>query len=93
MKKKIILSVFALIYLTVFKITDFEFGGIGLATILGFLVPFFVLLSLILFILSLYSFYRKDSDNSDNFVILISNLVSLILTFDVFFYFLNPVNW
>ena len=93
MKKKIILSVFTLIYLTVFKITDFKFGGIGLATILGFLVPVFVLISFILLILSLYSFYRKNSDKSDNFVILITNLVSLILSFEVFYYFLNPANW
>ena len=46
MKKRLIFSVIALIYICVFKITNFEFGDIASATLLIYVgVPFFVFLS------------------------------------------------
>ena len=95
MKKILVFSVISLVYIGVFKITDFETGDIGSATILIYIgVPFFVLVSLILFILSLYNFYKvKFNIKSLYFVSLIINLITFILTFNVYLFFINPINW
>ena len=94
MRKKLIFSLIALIYISVFKITDFETGDVGLATILIYIgVPLFVLVSLSLFVVSFYNFYKeKFNIKSICFVSLILNLISLTLTFDAFSFFLNPIN-
>jgi hypothetical protein len=82
MKKILTFSIIALIYITVFKITDSETGDIGSATILVLGVPVFVFLSFFLFIVSLYFCIKKrSSDNSLYVISLIINLVSIILTF------------
>ncbi len=95
MKKKLFFSVIALIYICIFKITDFETGNVASATILIYVgVPFFVLVSLILFIVSFYNFYKeKFNIKSLYFISLILNLITLVLTLDVFLFFLNPINW
>ncbi len=95
MKKRLIFSVIALIYICLFKITNFETGDIGSATILICVgVPFFVLVSLILFIISLFNVYKeKFNIKSLHFVSLIVNLITVVLTFDIFLFFLNPINW
>lgn len=62
MEKRLIFSVIALIYICVFKITNFEFGDIASATLLIYIgVPFFVFLSLILFIVSFFITFIKKS--------------------------------
>ena len=92
--KKAILSIIALVYIVVFKITDFETGDIGSATILIFGVPFFVLVSLILFMVSYFKFYKeKFNIKSLTFATLIINLITVAITFDIFLFFLNPINW
>lgn len=95
MKKNLVLSVIALIYIIVFKITNFETGEVASATILIYIgVPLFILLSLILFIVNFYScFKEKFTSKSSNFVSLIVNFISLALTYEVFLFFLNPINW
>ena len=95
MKKKFFFSVIALIYICIFKITDFETGNVASATILIYVgVPFFVLVSLILFIVSFYNFYKeKFNIKSLYFISLILNLITVVLTLDVFLFFLNPINW
>lgn len=95
MKKKIVLSVVALVYISLFKITNFETGDVGSATILIYFgVPFFILLSLILFIVnSYYCFKEKFTIKSLYFVSLIVNFISLTLIYEVFLFFLNPLNW
>lgn len=94
MKKIFTLSVIALIYISVFKITDFETGEVASATLLIYVgVPFFVLVSLILFLISLFNFYKENfNTKSLCFATLIVNLITLVLTFDVFLFFLNPIN-
>lgn len=94
MKKKLILTLIALVYIIIFKITNFETGDIASATILIYIgVPFFVLVSLILFLISLFNFYKENfNTKSLYFVILIVNLIMIVLTFDVFLFFLNPIN-
>ena len=95
MKKKFFFSVIALIYICIFKITDFETGNVASATILIYVgVPFFVLVSLILFMVSFYNFYKeKFNIKSLYFISLILNLITLVLTLDVFLFFLNPIKW
>jgi hypothetical protein len=95
MKKRLTFSVIALIYICIFKITNFETGDVASATILIYVgVPFFVLVSLILFIVSFYNCYKeKFNVKSLYFITLIANLISLILAFNVFLFFLNPINW
>ena len=95
MKKKFFFSVIALIYICIFKITDFETGKVASATILIYVgVPFFVLVSLILFMVSFYNFYKeKFNIKSLYFISLILNLITLVLTLDVFLFFLNPIKW
>ena len=95
MKKKFFFSAIALIYICIFKITDFETDNVASATILIYVgVPFFVLVSLILFKVSFYNFYKeKFNIKSLYFISLILNLITLVLTLDVFLFFLNPINW
>ena len=95
MKKKFFFSVIALIYICIFKITDFETSNVASATILIYVgVPFFVLVSLILFMVSFYNFYKeKFNIKSLYFISLILNLITLVLTLDVFLFFLNPIKW
>ena len=94
MKKNLILSVVALIYIGLFKITNFETGDIGSATILIYFgVPFFIFLSFILFIQSfIFCIKKKFTSKSLYFVSFIINLISLALTYKIFLFFLNPVN-
>jgi hypothetical protein len=95
MKKKLALSLIALTYIIIFKITNFETGDIGSATILIYIgVPFFVLVSIILLLISLFNFYKeKFNTKSLYFVTLIVNLITVVITFDVFLFFLDPMNW
>ena len=94
MKKIIYCSVFAISYAIIFKITGFNFGGIVLATILEFSLPFFILFSYILFVISLYDFYKERFNfKSIYFKVLICNLTTIILTFNVTMFFLDPFNW
>jgi hypothetical protein len=95
MKKRLILSVIVLIYLSIYKITNFETGDIGSATLLIYVgVPLFVITSFVLFIQSLYFFIKEKFKFSEqNFILLIINSISIILTFDVYLFFLNPINW
>ncbi len=95
MKTKFALSLIALVYIFIFKITNFETGDIASATILIYVgVPFLVLVSLILFIISLFKFYKeKFNIRSLYFVTLIVNLITIVLTFNIFLFFLNPINW
>ena len=95
MKKKLALSLIALTYIIVFKITNFETGDIGSATILIYIgVPFFVLVSIILLLISLFNFYKeKFNTKALYFVTLIVNLITVVITFDVFLFFLDPMNW
>jgi hypothetical protein len=95
MKKRTILSLFTLVYLSLYKITNFETGDIGSATLLIYIgVPLFVIISFLLFIQNLYFFIKENFKLSEqNFVLLIINSASIILTYDVYLYFLNPINW
>ena len=95
MKKKLALSLIALVYIIIFKITNFETGDVASATILIYVgVPFFVLVSFILFLISLFNFYKQNfNSKSLYFVALIVNLITLIVTFNIFLFFLNPINW
>ena len=53
MKKRIILSLFALVYLSLYKITNFETGDIGSATLLIYIgVPLFIIISFVLFFIA-----------------------------------------
>lgn len=92
--KKFTLSVIALVYIIIFKITNFETCDIGSATILIYFgVPLFVLVSLISFIISLFKFYKeKFNPKSLTFVNVIINLITVVLTFEIFLFFLNPIN-
>ena len=93
--KKFTLSVIALVYIIIFKITNFETCDIGSATILIYFgVPLFVLVSLILFMVSYFKFYKeKFNIKSLTFATLIINLITVAITFDIFLFFLNPINW
>jgi hypothetical protein len=95
MKKRIILSLFTLVYLSLYKITNFETGDIGSATLLIYIgVPLFVIISFVLLIQNLYFFIKGNFKLSEqNFVLLIINSASIILTYDIYLYFLNPINW
>ncbi|MCA6421214.1 MAG: hypothetical protein IM568_00170 [Flavobacterium sp.] len=94
MKKIFSLSVISLVYIIIYRITNFETGDIGSATILIFGVPFFVLVSLILFLISLFKLYKeKFNTKSLTFVTLIINLITIVLTFEIILFFLNPINW
>jgi hypothetical protein len=95
MKKRIILSLFTLVYLSLYKITNFETGDIGSATLLIYIgVPLFVIISFVLLVQNLYFFIKGNFKLSEqNFVLLIINSASIILTYDVYLYFLNPINW
>jgi len=87
MKKRLILSIIALIYIIIYKFTNFEFGDIASATLLIYVgVPFFLLVSLILFIVNFYYSYKEK------FTIKSLNFISLVLTLIVFVIFLNPIN-
>ena len=94
MKKRIILSLFTLVYLSLYKITNFETGDIGSATLLIYIgVPLFVIISFVLLVQNLYFFIKGNFKLSEqNFVLLIINSASIILTYDVYLYFLNPIN-
>ena len=95
MKKNFAISLIALIYIIIFKITNFETGDITSATLLIYIgVPFFALASIILFLINLFKLYKeKFNPNSKHFFILVVNLITIVLTFDVFLFFLNPINW
>ena len=95
MKKRIILSLFTLVYLSLYKITNFETGDIGSATLLIYIgVPLFVIISFVLLVQNLYFFIKGNFKLSEqNFVLLIINSASIILTYDIYLYFLNPINW
>ena len=95
MKKRIILSLFTLVYLSLYKISNFETGDIGSATLLIYIgVPLFVIISFVLLIQNLYFFIKGNFKLSEqNFVLLIINSASIILTYDIYLYFLNPINW
>jgi hypothetical protein len=95
MKKRIILSLFTLVYLSLYKITNFEIGDIGSATLLIYIgVPLFVIISFVLLVQNLYFFIKGNFKLSEqNFVLLIINSASIILTYDIYLYFLNPINW
>ena len=95
MKKRLILSVIALIYIIIYKFTNFEFGDIASATLLIYVgLPFFVLVSVLLFIISFYNSYKeKFNVNSVHFNTLFVNIISIILTFSKFLSYLNPINW
>jgi len=92
--RKIIISLIALIYLSIFKITNFETGEVTSATLLIYVgVPFFVLISFSLFFQILFYLVKeKFKLNEQIFVLLMINFISIILTFDVFLFFLNPIN-
>lgn len=95
MKKRIILSLFTLVYLSLYKITNFETVDIGSATLLIYIgVPLFVIISFVLLVQNLYFFIKGNFKLSEqNFVLLIINSASIILTYDIYLYFLNPINW
>lgn len=95
MKKRIILSLFALVYLSLYKITNFETGDIGSATLLIYIgVPLFVIISFVLFFHSLFYLAKeKFKLNEQIFILLIINFISIILTFGVYLFYLNPINW
>jgi hypothetical protein len=84
--RKIIISLIALIYLSIFKITNFENGEVASATLLIYVgVPFFVLISFALFFQSLFYLAKeKFKLNEQIFVLLMINFISIILTFDTF---------
>lgn len=81
MKKRLILSIIALIYIIIYKFTNFETNDIGSATILICVgLPFFILVSILLFIISFYNSYKeKFNVNSVHFNTLFINLISIIL--------------
>ena len=89
MKKLLVLSVVALVYIDVFRITNFETGDIGSATILIYVeVPIFVFLSVILFLVRFHFCVKKRfTAKSLYFVSFIINLISLVLTYKVFLFF------
>jgi hypothetical protein len=95
MKKRIILSLFTIVYLSLYKITNFETGDIGSVTLLIYIgVPLFIIISFVLLIQNLYFFIKGNFKLSgQNFVLLIINSASIILTYDIYLYFLNPINW
>ena len=71
MKKRIILSLFTLVYLSLYKITNFETGDIGSATLLIYIgVPLFVIISFVLLVQNLYFFIKGNFKLSEqNFVL------------------------
>jgi hypothetical protein len=79
--KKIILSIIALVYIVVFKITDFETGDVTSATILIYIgVPLFILISIILFIISLFKMYRERANFQLIYLMtVIINIMSVII--------------
>ena len=89
MRKVLALSVIALVYIGLFKITNFETGEVASATILIYFgVPFFVILSLILFVQSLFfCIKQKFTIQSLYLVSLIINFISLALTYRIFLFF------
>ena len=89
MKKRLILSIIALIYIIIYKFTHFEFGDIASATLLICVgLPFFVLVSVLLFIISFYNSYKeKFKVNSVHFNTLFVNLISIILILNVYCFF------
>ena len=89
MKKILILSVFTLVYLSLYKITEFETGDIGSATILVIGVPVFAFLSIVLLLICIYYFWKTKYDfKSLYFISLILNFISIFLVI-----FLYPINW
>ena len=89
MKKRLILSIIALIYIALYKFTNFDTNDIGSATILICVgLPFFVLVSILLFVISFYNSYKeKFNVNSVHFNTLFINLISLLLIFKVCCFF------
>lgn len=92
MKKNLFLSLIALVYIIIYKIINFETGNIGSATILVCIgVPLFILISILLLTNGLINFYKEGFKiKSLYFLIVIINLFSIILTFEIFLFLLNP---
>lgn len=83
MRKNLIFSVFAFIYIVLFKVTKFETGEVFSATILLEIgVPLFVLISFILLFLNLYKIFKeKLYIQSPYFLSSVINIITLIMFF------------